>query len=238
VIAVAQYVDGLGGDVLVGQIPLHATTVAGMGLVGLVFLRSRLRYGGLVLIAVGALLASPPLASGGADVLISETGGLVGLAGNGRLASNAVRPSAFVFRQWQTALRGADHAPPVMHKPLAGGTQEPALILDPLVEAARKQPSRFHCAARGICAALHNQAAVIAINKADLIGPACDRADLVIVAIPVYMKTCRSGAVLVTTRSLRRTGSLGLRISVAQIANANAGSDAAAKSMLPEKNTA
>src|SRR5690606_37026611 len=51
-----------------------------------------------------------------------------------------------------------------------------------------------------------------AINQAALIGAACDRADLVVVSIPVHMRNCRSGAILVTARSLRRSGSLAIAV--------------------------
>ena len=84
--------------------------------------------------------------------------------------------------------------------------------LDQLLAAAAVQPSHFHCASRGICAAIHATAVVIAIDDAALIGAACDRADLVVVSIPVYLDTCRSGAILITSRSLRRSGSLAISV--------------------------
>ncbi len=63
-----------------------------------------------------------------------------------------------------------------------------------------------------MCAAGHAGATIIAIDHPELIGPACDRADLVVVSIPVYMSRCRSGATLVTARSLRTTGALAIRM--------------------------
>ena len=39
-------------------------------------------------------------------------------------------------------------------------------------------------------------------------GAACDSADVAIVARAIRLEACRSGAVLVTLRTLRRTGSL------------------------------
>ena len=210
VIAAARLVEGLGGDITVGQVPLLATATAGAGIVLLVFLRSWLRLGGLVLVAIAAALALPPLARPQPDVLISEAGTLVALAGSGGLASNAARPPDFVFRQWQAALRQPSHLPPVKQQ---GGTPDDPDTLDVLLAAAELEPSRFQCAGRGVCVAIHHQLRIIAINQAALIGPGCDRADILVVAIPVYMQSCRSGALLVTARSLRRSGALALRMS-------------------------
>jgi ComEC/Rec2-related protein len=212
VIAAANFVNDLGGDVSVGQIPVEATLIAGTGFVLLVFLRSWLRLFGLVLICLGLTLVLPPLKQAEPDLLISEDGTLVGLRTRDGLASNAARPSSFIFRQWQTALRGVPHLPPLRAEAVKESTvDEPdPVILDQLLAQATGEPSRFHCASRGICAAIHKQLATIAIDEASLIGAACDRADLVIVAVPVYLGTCRSGATLVTSRTLRRSGALAI----------------------------
>jgi len=218
VIAAANYVHGLGGDFSVGQTPLSATLIAGSGFVILVFLRSWLRLAGLMLIGIGLIVALPPFAGPKPDILISESGNLVALKSPAGLASNAARPSAFVFGQWQTAMRGAPHLPPIAvpySKPAAvsDAAAVPDIgILDQLLASAALQPSRFHCAGRGICAAIHAEAAIVVIDEAALIGAACDRADLVVVAIPVYLNNCRSGATLVTSRSLRRSGSLAIAV--------------------------
>lgn len=225
VIAAAHYVNGLGGDVTIGQIPLAATVTAGAGLVVLMFLRSRLRLGGLALIGLGAMLALPPIAAPDPDILISETGDLVGLSGPAGLATNAARPSDFVFSQWQTALRGKPHLPPIAVPSRQTAAEQPPksvtdeelpppdpAILDRLLTSASRDPSRFHCAGRGVCAAIHGNAMIVAIDQAALIGAACDRADLVIVAIPVHMENCRSGARLITSRSLRRSGALAITL--------------------------
>ncbi|WP_417435912.1 ComEC/Rec2 family competence protein [Hoeflea sp.] len=218
VIAAANYVHGLGGDFSVGQIPLTATLIAGTGFVILVFLRSRLRLAGLALIAVGLMFTLPPMAGPRPDILISETGDLVGLSSPSGLASNAARPNSFVFGQWQTAMRGAPHLPPVAEPKMESGsdpgaaTEPVAAILERLLAAATLRPSRFQCAGRGTCVAIHAGAAIVAIDQAALIGAACDRADLVVVAIPVYMSACRSGAMLITSRSLRRSGSLAITV--------------------------
>ncbi|MEQ8481360.1 MAG: ComEC/Rec2 family competence protein [Hoeflea sp.] len=220
VISVAYFVERLSGDIQVGLVPLHATAISGAGFVILVFLSSRLRLAGLGIIALGMVSASPALAPPRPDILISEDGRLVGLHGPLGLASNATRPSDFTFGQWQTAFGGPAHHAPQMHKDISmpgedTARQPPdlgALMLDPLIAMARRDASRFQCASRGICAAWHLQAVIVAIDRPELIGPACDRADLLIVSIPVRMTFCRSGAKLITARSLRRTGSLALHV--------------------------
>ena len=222
VVAVANYVHALGGDVSVGQIPLQSTLITGTGFVILVFLRSRLRLAGLALIGTGFALAAPLFAGAAPDILISEKGDLVGLVGPAGLASNAARPSDFVFSQWQTAMRSVPHRPPVTI-PLPDNQSDPVLprhggVLDQLLMSAAAQPSRFHCASRGICTAIHANAVIVAIDDAALIGAACDRADLVVVSIPVYLGACRSGAALVTSRSLRRTGSLAISVRQGNVA--------------------
>lgn len=229
VISVAYFVERLGGDIQVGLVPLHATAISGAGFVILVFLSSRLRLAGLGLIALGMVSASPTLAPPRPDILVSEDGRLVGLYGPLGLASNATRPSDFTFGQWQTALGRAPHLAPQMHNALRmpaedtesqdGQMQDAqpqdfgALVLDPLIAMTRQETSRFQCASRGICAAWHLQALIVAIDRPELIGPACDRADLLIVSIPVRMTSCRSGATLITARTLRRSGSLAIRVS-------------------------
>ena len=219
VVAIANYVHGLGGDLSIGQIPLQSTLITGTGFVILVFLRSWLRLAGLALIGLGFALAVALSAASTPDILISENGDLVGLTGPAGLASNAARPSDFVFSQWQTAMRGAPHRPPLSIPLVVPDMQsDPALpqhagILDQLLTSAVSRPSRFHCASRGICTAIHANAVIIVIDDAALIGAACDRADLVVVSIPVYLSACRSGATLVTSRSLRRTGSLAVSVS-------------------------
>ncbi|WP_179759113.1 ComEC/Rec2 family competence protein [Hoeflea halophila] len=225
VVAVANGVHALGGDVNVGRMPLPATLAAGAGFVILVFLRSWLRLAGLVMIGLGLALATPPLAGQPPDILVSEKGNLVALAGPSGLASNAARPPSFVFGQWQTALRGAAHLPPVAVRAAtpgqaAGPAPLPnAGILDRLISSAELQTSRFHCAGRGICAAVHSGVRIVAIDQAALIGAACDRTDLVVISIPVYLDACRSGATLVTARTLRRTGSLAITVKDGAAAN-------------------
>ncbi|WP_340161919.1 ComEC/Rec2 family competence protein [uncultured Hoeflea sp.] len=216
VVAVATSVNAFGGDISVGQIPLISTLATGAGFVILVFLRSWLRLAGLALIGLGLVLATPLFAGKTPDILISESGKLVGVSGPDGLASNAARPSSFVFSQWQTALRGATHVPPVQVRAVRPDqTADPpakpnADSLDRLLRSAELQTSRFHCANRGVCAAVHAGVRIVAIDQAALIGAACDRADLVVISIPVYLDACRSGATLVTARTLRRTGSLAI----------------------------
>ncbi|OCW56571.1 ComEC/Rec2 family competence protein [Hoeflea olei] len=253
VIAAARYVEGLGGDITVGQIPLLATVTAGCGFLVLVLLKSRLRLAGIALIGLAAGLALPPLRGSDPDILVSEDGRLLALSTPDGLATNAARPGEFVFRQWQAALRRPAHLAPASlagaapASTAAGTGKQPAAnagnkadwetggpaagdsdstpsglavaearaMLDRLLAAAELTPSRFVCASRGICAAVHRDIRIIAVDRADLIGAGCDRADLLVVAIPVHMRACRSGAKLVTSRTLRASGALAIRIQAA-----------------------
>lgn len=228
VIAVANYVDGLGGDIVVGQIPIAATATAGAGLITLAFLCSWLRYAGLALIVLGGALALPPLRSPPPDMLISEDGGLVALRGTAGLSGNLARPNDFIIRQWLTALRAPDYMAPLIHL-RDGGDDDPA-SLDFLLASANAKPQRFHCLGRGVCAAVHSGAKILAIDRPALIGAACDRADIVVVAIPVYMRNCRSGAEFVTARSLRRTGALSI------VVKGNVSADGAAAGFTRDNN--
>ena len=52
---------------------------------------------------------------------------------------------------------------------------------------------------------------VITLEKPAYLGPACDSADIVVVPYAIRTTACRSGAMLVTSRTLRRTGALEIR---------------------------
>ncbi|WP_156387185.1 MULTISPECIES: hypothetical protein [unclassified Rhizobium] len=54
---------------------------------------------------------------------------------------------------------------------------------------------------------------IAAVEDARLAGPACDVADLIVVAAMLRLEACRSGARLVTAATLRRTGALELQSS-------------------------
>ncbi|PWW03688.1 ComEC/Rec2-related protein [Hoeflea marina] len=265
VIAAAAWVDSLGGDVVVGQVPLPATATAAAGFLVLVLMRGRLRFAGVLLAALGAMLTLSPFRQAPPDIVIGEDGRLIALLGEGTLASNAERPSAFVFEQWQRALRAPTHEPPVMVRlprqidsgdspvaaagaasdpppagrasikrapvntaPVNGELARSALVEDAaalraqrieaqrtlrdLLGHARGAAGRFACRDRGNCVAVLRDTVIAAVDDGAAIGPACDMANLVVVGFPARIDSCRSGAVLVTARTLRRSGALAIRL--------------------------
>lgn len=63
---------------------------------------------------------------------------------------------------------------------------------------------------------------VITLDNLDHLGAACDLADLVVTPAQIRMRRCRSGAILVTGRSLRRSGALAIDVTPVQRATADA----------------
>ena len=165
----------------------------------LVLARSWLRYLGLpvIALALGAQLALPT--TGSADLVISEDGRTIALLGPGSLASNRPRPSAFLFNQWQRALRMPNHRAPghlAAEQWDFSGSDDSG------------QPI-FLCRIGDLCVATSGSGLAIAVvGDLSLLGAACDRADIVVTARPIRMTGCRSGALLVTGRILRQTGAL------------------------------
>ena len=56
----------------------------------------------------------------------------------------------------------------------------------------------------------------VALEDLAFIGTACDGADLVIVPVAIRLEACRSGARLITTRHLRKTGTLEIQPAAGQ----------------------
>ncbi len=245
VVRVAVFVESLGGDVVVGRLGFGILLTATLGLGLLVFLRTWLALSGAV-IAAGAVLATAgPGASKRPDLIISEDGRLVGILTDRAIATTAQRPGTFLFSQWQMALGVQEHRPPLesgllqVARTAPGAPQTPTsstapdTLLPALAKLAEAEPGRFACAGRLACVAVVKKVTVVLTGEAARIGQACDMADLVIVAIPVHMQACRSGALLVTARSLRKTGSLAIRIS-----DDEAGMDANGAAALREQDVA
>jgi competence protein ComEC len=240
VVAVAHRVAELGGDVATGQLAFAHTALMTAGLLVFVFMRTRLRYLGVIALALGATLAlrHEPRAP---DLLIAEDGLLVALVTRDHMASNRTRPSAFIFDQWADALRRNVHLGPDMQDdptladaPAAEGmeaegtdgeVQAPPGERVVLTAAQRRHfaatvadhgasadPGRFVCQRRDWCVA-HFAAgrAVIMVENPAYIGMACDLAAIVVTPRNLTLTQCRSGALLFTARSLRRTGAVAIR---------------------------
>lgn len=225
VLLVAHTVAGWGGGYVFPRLPdwfLIGTTV---GILLLTLLRTVLRHAGtsLILVTLVAALLVPKVPVG--DLVISEDARLVtfwtGQAPDLALASNRTRPSAFVFDQWRPVLGVERVMPPVMvpvdplpPTPDWRSGQElteaqrlaAATILDSLIRKA--ETSHFVCIKQVCAARLKGNHLLLTLERPNLLGMACDRADIVVLAARTRLASCRSGAALISETSLRAIGAL------------------------------
>lgn len=215
VIAIAKWTASLDGEVVTGR--MHGWLFAGMTLCLVVvgIMRSRLRFAG---VAVGASLLVVNWAIPGVprpDLVIHEEGRLAGLVTGERLASTAVRPSAFVFEQWQRALPVGRHVKPIMEEtpPRARGPlsdeQRRHEITTFAADMAAPPTGRFRCREGRWCVArAWNGSRIVVMDIRELVGAACDCADLVVTPAAIKWRKCHSGATLLSATQLRRSGSV------------------------------
>lgn len=201
VLSVARAVEGLGGMVVTGRVPDVVFLKLVAGLLLLVLLRSRLRWFGVPVIAVALLYPSFGSEPTGSELLISEDGRLVSLVHAKALATNRARPPGFVMDQWQRALRRPVHIGP-------GRLEEDGWNFDGKDIENR---AIFLCRKGALCLSrTASGRAVAVLEDLSLLGPACDRADIVVTNRHITLDACRSGALLVTGRMLRQIGSVEL----------------------------
>lgn len=227
VLVIAREVAGWGEGIGFPQPPGWFLPVASAGLLFLTLLSSVWRHIGTLLLmaSLWALVAVP----GGmprADLLVSEDGRLVGLLRPpASIATNRPRPPSFVFDQWSAARQLKAHiapnaiAAPVPEKsPDTDRRQRAQAELDTVAERMRKslagvEIGRFVCEPKTWCAAkLANGWTIAAVEDGALAGKACDIADLVISERRLGFSACRSGAALIQAETLRRTGSVEIRL--------------------------
>ena len=150
---------------------------------------SRLRYLAIPLTLAG--LAAAPDRVAPPELLIFEDGKEVALvAEDGQLAFLRERPNDFIAAQWERAFeaRGRPSADPEPRRRISADCDE-ALC-------------RFET---------RDGLKVVWTDDYEKTGVACDSGDVAIVARAIRLSACRSGAILVTLRTLRRTGSLAIR---------------------------
>ncbi|MEX3009111.1 ComEC/Rec2 family competence protein [Hoeflea sp. TYP-13] len=202
VIAIARYVEGLGGVIVVGRMNWLALSALVSGFLVFVLAKTRLRLIGLAVcaIAIAAFVVVEPDRK--PDLLVSEDGRLVALVTENGLATNRRRPSTFIFEQWQRSIVRDGHIAPTYSG--VSATDLPSLF-----ESMRGQKPSFVCVKDTYCGAVTAAGTRVAVVE-DLaaIGAACDSADIVITAKKIAMERCYSGAMLVTGRMLRQSGSL------------------------------
>jgi competence protein ComEC len=227
VIDIAKTVSGWGGTVEIGRIPEWYFATAVLGFLVAALLATRLRYVGIAVAALATLTVvllprNPPT-----DLVVSEDGSVVAAIMGDVLAVNRDRPPDFIFGQWQRALAMEKHRPPdtlqgtALAIPKKRGEERPRLTPQQQREtrarmrtaAASASGSGFACLKTAWCAALLDSGyLVVTLENAAYLGPACDAADIVITPVRLRVAECRSGAMLVTGETLRRSGSLEIRI--------------------------
>jgi ComEC/Rec2-related protein len=220
VLWVANWAASLDGDIVVGRIPGWLFVGMTMALILLAIMRSRLRYMGIGLgVALVALFYLLP-AEIRPDIVVFEDGSLGGITTGEAIAISESRPSEFIAEQWQRALNA-----PVLVKPIkatrkstveakpkdrrltpeqiATGRKDIARVL------AMDKTDRFICRDRHWCAAtLSSGWKIVIAENGGYTGMACDLADIVVTPARLKWDGCRSGALLFTGESLRRSGSV------------------------------
>lgn len=217
VILIAKWTASLGGDVVTGR--MHGWLFVGLtaSLILLAIMRSRLRFAGLVLavplLGLNWLVPAVPRP----DLVIHEEGRLIGLIRGDRIATTALRPAGFIFEQWQRALPSRHHLKPFVERSPARkrsrermGEVEKRAEIAVLDRDLRDLPTgRFRCREGQWCAArAWNGTRIIVMEMRDLVGAACDRADLVVTPVRLTWAECQSGAKLLSATRLRRTGTV------------------------------
>jgi competence protein ComEC len=234
-IALSTWVAGWKGEIVTGRIPEIAFLLIGIGGGLVCILRTRLRHAGTLLVLGGILVACWSGQGTRPEVLVSEDGRLVAVLRNGKAATNRARPPDFIYAQWRRALRLAELLKPEIRK-TAGLTVDADKVdaekRDTATTARQKRPRRqadrekakaamaaafdrartrdgFICEAKAFCAAVSPSGwRIVALEDLAFLGTACDGADLVIVPVAIRLEACRSDARLITTRHLRKTGTL------------------------------
>lgn len=207
-----------------------------LSLVAACFLSSRLRWAAVPLALCG--LALSPDRSERPEMLVFEDGREVAMIdAAGDLVSRRERPNAFVHDQWLRAFPPADAALPAetdgAAAPLRRATT-PGFVCEPLAspenddgsgnvrqgtrnpqasatQTAQEEPPNPARRQRPMTFCRGTTRSGIKVAWTDdyrQTGRACDDADIAIVARAIRLDACRSGALLFTLRTLRRSGSL------------------------------
>ncbi|MEF2550182.1 ComEC/Rec2 family competence protein [Aurantimonas sp. A2-1-M11] len=175
--------QAIGRMTALGLIPLTAAILTAS------CLASQLRWFAVPLAVVGLL--ATPVRTAPPELLLFEDGKEVAtLDENGALAFLRARPSAFVADQWERAFEA--RAP----RAASADRQRPTVPAD--------------CAAEYCRFATRSGLWVIWTEDYARTGDACDEGDVAIVSRAIRLSACRSGAILVTLRTLRHSGSLAI----------------------------
>ncbi|MFJ6325481.1 MULTISPECIES: ComEC/Rec2 family competence protein [unclassified Rhizobium] len=228
VILVAKTVAGWGGDITFGRQPAWLMPTFIAGFLAMSVLRTKLRHLGFLLLLLTVGVAALGSGVPKPDLMISEDGVLVALRQDDILATNRERPQAFIFEQWQKAMVAADHQPPTVlpadsrlpqvtkkERRRRLNADEQKAVRNAMEEALdRTMQGSFACQKGAWCVAmLENGTILVTIENAAYLPPACDTANIVVTPIRLRLDRCRSGALLYTGATLRRTGSVEMDLS-------------------------
>ncbi|WP_210168850.1 ComEC/Rec2 family competence protein [Aureimonas sp. D3] len=168
-------------DYAVGQIGLASLLSLTMALLVLSFCQSAMRWLFVLPLTLGWVLIPP---TNRPELLIAEDARDIAVIGqDGSTIDLRKRPNRFIHDQWQRAFQ---------------------LRLPP----SRTPRKQFECSG-DICRATSRSGLRIAwSDKLERMGELCDSADIAVMARAPRMTSCRSGAKLVTLRTLRQTGAL------------------------------
>ncbi|WP_337796364.1 ComEC/Rec2 family competence protein [Agrobacterium rubi] len=230
VIEIAKEVSSWGGDTTIGRQNGWFLAVSTTGFMLIALLRTRLALIGLPFIVAGFVMLVTEQWRTKPDVLIYEDGSLVALLSKDAVATTKQRGSGFVYEQWERALPlPAQHIGAKMlddataDEDDAGETAAtPSRRFTTLSDADRRKAAQdmkaaiseagvFTCRKDMWCVAKSAKDVTVAVvfNTA-FTGTGCDVADIVVTTRRSPFATCRSGAILISSDTLRRTGSLEL----------------------------
>ena len=230
VIDIATTVSGWGGDVTIGRQNSWFLAVSTTGFLLLALLRTRLALIGLPFVAAGFVLLGAEQWRSKPDLLIYEDGSLVALLSQDAVATTKQRASGFIYDQWARALPLPErHIPADMldkEKSLDGDEESVeeaqagrrATLTDKAKAKEREDMNRallnadgFTCRKDSWCVSKSRSGVTVAVVFDTVFaGLACDIANIVVTTRGVPFTTCRSGAILLTKETLRRTGSMEL----------------------------
>jgi len=228
VIDIAKTVSSWGGDATIGRQHPWFLIVSTVGFLLLTLLRTRLALVGLPLLLAGLVLVPVEQNKPKPDLLIYEDGVLVAFRTDQSVATTKRQAKGFVYDQWERAVPLPDkHVAPVIFDEDAASDEEttgqPSTRRQPVLTDQQKQQARekmllalertnaFSCQRNAWCVGRHQTGVRVAvISNTAFTGTACDVADIVVTSRFVPFTTCRSGAILISAPTLRKTGSLEL----------------------------
>ncbi|MFC0195045.1 ComEC/Rec2 family competence protein [Aureimonas pseudogalii] len=188
-------------DQAVGRMSGVALVLLTIAILVLSFSASLLRWAAVPIAALGLAFLSPGPPP---EILVFESGTEAAVVlPDGKAAALKPKPAAFVWDQWARAYGWTSTVSPTITT-----SGEPASAPGSSASPSSLAATGFACL-DDVCRIVSPSGWRVAwTNAYEKLGDLCDTADLVIVARAMRTNSCRSGARLLTLRSLRRTGSV------------------------------